>query len=105
MTKNFGFPKMRQRLWHEVYHCPIKPASEAWPRPIPVSERLPELDTEVLVFAPCIEGGKWLPVWRHPVGPNGEPWVWCTRIDSERGMPAARFFNTVTHWLSLPPNP
>ncbi len=66
-------------------------------RLIPVKERMPESDTEVLVWSAKVRGGDWLIAWWCPVGKR-----WATREDAERGFIAPTVYE-VTHWLPLPP--
>jgi hypothetical protein len=60
-------------------------AEKYWPRPIPVSERLPEAGQRVLVFA----DGEW-----HSA-------VWGDWVDGYRET----YEPSSTHWLPIPPKP
>ncbi len=63
-----------------------------WPRPIPVGERLPELETPLLAWA----GGR----WREATLTN----FW-NRDDAEwRTHPEGRQIDA-THWNHMPPDP
>lgn len=68
-----------------------------WPRPIPVSERLPEPGVSVLACVPSLEGIHWIIAVVHEVATHG-CWV---NADTNVPLLAA----AVTHWLPLPPNP
>lgn len=78
-------------------------AERYWPRPIPVSERLPEMDAHgevdtVLVWCE----GEWLPAkWE---GPEDDPvWqIWVGGLTNDyKYCPKGG----VTHWLPMPPKP
>ncbi len=72
-------------------------AERYWPRPIPVSERLPE--DFALVIGYCRIHGQWEEAERHPFGIEG------VKFDPEYhgwiGDCECRF----THWLPTPPKP
>jgi hypothetical protein len=67
-----------------------------WPRPIPVSERLPEDHTQVL--AHCDSGGAdWWGICAIDADGKWREITWC----SDGTIP----IRNVTHWLPLPPKP
>jgi hypothetical protein len=68
-----------------------------WPRPIPVSERLPGFDDEVIWYSPSQPGWEAGVLTVHTL--DGKRWV----------RPNAHFdivpLDEFTHWLPLPPAP
>ncbi len=78
-------------------------AERYWPRPVPVSERLPELDVRVLAAAPDQWDG-WQIVQR-----NG----YMAKANEDEGNPHYSHWvddvdivvKRITHWLPLPPKP
>ena len=67
----------------------------AWPGPIPVSERLPEIEGEVL----CLVDGCW-----QQGGWDKDGYWLCG--DPEAGYEVSRpLDDRVTHWVALPPDP
>jgi hypothetical protein len=69
-----------------------------WPRPIPVSERLPERDEEVMAF---FQGGWWC-VNILEYAKDNKHWFETTPNDGEPWMTLE---DDATHWLPLPPPP
>lgn len=68
----------------------------AWPRPIPVSERLPEDNTEVLCYSRKTLSG--FRRWHFGMLPrNGTNDDWFDPTTGNYSL------NDVTHWLPLPP--
>lgn len=63
-----------------------------WPKPIPVSERLPELGVSVLAYC---GGPDWTPAHTSD---HGDGPVW----HSNQGIKLTR---ATTHWLPRPPKP
>lgn len=59
-----------------------------WPKPISVGERLPEANTDCLVFA-----GEWCDA--HYNGKDFARLMWGERVQ----------ITEVTHWIQMPPNP
>lgn len=68
----------------------------SWPRPIPVSERLPEPLTRVLVDHSTASDGWVTAVWHD----DDEEWWEATEYVSR-----VRLLEEVHHWMPLPPLP
>lgn len=66
---------------------------ELWPRPIPLSERLPAPNTQVLL---CIGGVTWS---QGRMSAHATPKIMLCGVD--RWLPS----RNITHWLPLPPKP
>jgi hypothetical protein len=68
-----------------------------WPRPIPVSERLPEEGADVLVFGACEwDGSEAHAIWRDAQHVRGGSFL---------AIENAELPITATHWMPLPPAP
>ena len=89
--------------WLATWQCAEVPA--CWPRPIPVSERLPELDTDYLAYGYMSPGSHrkptdtrcWVEATYHsPTGP-GDTAHWASKY--------LVYLFDVTHYLPLPRNP
>lgn len=63
---------------------------------IPVTERLPDSDGLVLIFAPSADPGKPLmqSAWYDP-HPDGIGWSFLPK----------NWINAITHWMPMPPPP
>jgi hypothetical protein len=75
-----------------------------WPTPIPVEERLPEVDAEVLVYD--ASHGEWFPAMFKCEMYEDKPDFWIYGMsdeDSDSYYETTR--KTVTHWLPKPPAP
>jgi hypothetical protein len=75
-----------------------------WPRPIPVSERLPEVGVEVFGWAeePTSTDFAWLKVWRSKPAKGGVIYWWTSE---QAGEDSSIDIKPPTHWLELPPSP
>lgn len=84
---------------------------DCWPRPIPVSERLPEDGDEIMAFRtwqipPYGEAGQWIAGEFHKEparfvldwvdSDGGDEFCWIVDSPSKRN---------ITHWLPMPPKP
>jgi len=77
-----------------------------WPRPIPVTERLPEVGDSVMVFAPVTSFKR--PIWfAAALSEEGFWWSWTAYQElpylHNKGKRLELHF--VTHWLPMPPVP
>lgn len=83
------FDKTKDEEWSKelIDHFDL----QIWPRPIPVSERLPQFDETVLAYE---DGAGWLSLILEENGQwtNSDTW-WSD--ESTR----------ITHWMPLPPKP
>ena len=79
--------------------CGYKHTSDVWfgpdcfPRPIPVSERLPEAMTTVLAM---LQTGQWVIACRE----NNGDW-----LEHGQVITCSAVISAPTHWLPLPPKP
>lgn len=69
-----------------------------WPRPIPVSERLPEPDVLVLAYCEC-PNNDLATGWQIAIAPDDDN-KWCVMSPTGNRQQQA-----VTHWLPMPPRP
>lgn len=81
----------------------VEDLANDWPRPIPVSERLPEVGQDVLAF------GRSVNLWSSPgtVSNNERKWFsagWDGEV-WEVNYAESLQLTDVAHWLPLPPSP
>lgn len=90
------YPEYRKLENGDIEVTDFSDFTAGWPKPIPVSERLPEFDTEILGF--CIN--HWRRTWLC-----GERKEWIDGEFQSRGIPFPALARAPSHWLPLPPTP